>query len=148
MSTHAEQLTAAEKAIKGGWIAALISLGMTALIMLISLMSPNADLGAAFSGAGLELLIDLALIAVLAFFIWRKSRTAATLMFLYFLASKIIQIAAGDYRGIFMGAVFLFFYGRAVWGTFTWHKLRGKQDAVEVFSDPVSDTPKDGKLFK
>jgi len=147
MLSRPVQLAAAEKAIKNGWIAACVSMGMTAIIMMISLSSTGVDLGPAIDG-GLVLLIDVALMAVLAFFMYRKSRTAATIMFVYFLASKALQFMAGDFRGIAMGVIFLFFYGRAVWGTFTWHRLQGTQNDVTVFSDPVPYAPKDGRLFK
>lgn len=147
MSTTAAKLEDAQKAIKAGAIAACISLGMTAIFMAISLSSVDAGLGPALDG-GWVLLIDLALMAALAFFMFRKSRIAATIMFLYFLASKAIQLIAGEYSGIIMGGVFLYFYGRAVWGAFTWHSLKDAHDAASVFGDPEPRASADGRLFK
>ena len=40
-------------------------------------------------------MVDVVLIVVLAAFIFRKSRVASTLMFVYFVASKLLQLAEG-----------------------------------------------------
>lgn len=146
MSAQIEQLNAAEKAIKNGWVAGLVSLGMTIIVMLIGMYSAGADLGPMMDG-GLFLLGDVLLMAVLIFFMYRKSRVAVMLMFVYFLASKALQIILGDYRGLVVGALFLFFYGRAVWGTFIWHKIKDLENSLSVFSEPVKVVPQNGRLF-
>ena len=144
-----ERLRAAEKAIKNGWIAALVSMGFTLLIVVLALsgvFDMSAEMGSAID---MLALIDVALIGVLAFFIYRKSRVAAVLMLLYFAYSKYLQISAGQTGGLVMGAVFLWFYARAVWGTFVWHQLADDAVPVEVFSDtPTRPMPADTRLFR
>jgi len=80
----------------------------------------TADFGV---GADWYMLIDVALIAACAIGMWFKSRTAATIMFVYFLLSKIFLWAEGNFNGIIMGVIFLFFYGRAMIGSFQYHSL-------------------------
>jgi len=77
------------------------------------------------------MLIDVAIIAVFAIGIWFKSRVAATLMFLYFLVSKIIVLIAGEFNGILAGVIFLYFYGRAMIGSFRYHNLV-KKGAIQT----------------
>ena len=94
-------------------------------------MTGTADL---LEGADWTLLIDVALLAALAIGTWFKSRIAATLLFLYFLLSKIIQLSSGEFNGIIMSVVFLFFYGRAMIGSFRYHALVKKgADLTDVF---------------
>jgi len=114
-----DQIEAAENAIRGGFIACLISLGIT---LIVTILGATGSLDMGF-GTDWTMLIDVGLIAIFAIGIWFKSRTAATLMFLYFLASKIILLMAGQFNGIIMGVIFLYFYGRAMIGSFRYHDL-------------------------
>jgi len=109
----------AEKAIRAGFTACLISLGMTLIITILS-ATGSVALG---PGGDWTMLFDVGLIAVFAIGIWFKSRVAATLMFIYFLLSKLLQLADGQLNGIIVSLVFLFFYGRAMIGTFRYHSL-------------------------
>ena len=105
--------------IKHGWIAACVSGVLTLAATIISMINgPNEVFAGAWS------LIDVALIAGFAFGIWRKSRVAATLMFLYFVASKIlIMKATGRPDGLVLGLVFLIFYFRAMTATYRYHRF-------------------------
>jgi hypothetical protein len=112
------------KKIKNGWVAALISAVMTLGVTLIA-MSGTAVLG--FSAWEL---IDVALILGLAFGIYKKSRTSAVIMLVYFVASKIlIMVESGKPTGLLMGMVFVYFYWQGVVGTFAYHTLK-KDNAV------------------
>lgn len=107
------------KKIKGGWIAAIISGVMTLAIMLIAL-----NTGTLNNLFDIWTSLDVVLIFALAFGIYKKSRFAATFMFLYFLFSKIwIVSETGNTSGLVMGAVFLYFYFQAMVGTYQYHKL-------------------------
>ena len=112
----------AEKAIKGGFIAAMLSLAMTLIITVLGGLGVT-DMGI---GADWFMLIDVGIIAACAIGLWFKSRTAATIMFLYFLSSKIIIWSTGNFSGGIMGVLFLFFYGRAMVGSFRYHTLFNK----------------------
>ncbi|MGJ8663981.1 MAG: hypothetical protein ACSHWU_10030 [Marinicella sp.] len=73
---------------------------------------------------------DLALLFLLIWGVSRHSRFAATALLLSFLASKIFQfLESGSFLGLVIGSVFLFFFARAVKGTFDYHKLLKEQDS-------------------
>ncbi len=113
----------AVKATNQGAIAALVSGSLTLLIMLIAMGTDSSDDSLGYFN-DIWLLFDIFIIFLLAFFIWRKSRVAAVLMFVYFLASKIIiGLETGKVSGLFISALFLWFFFQATRGAFAWHKL-------------------------
>lgn len=112
----------AVKATRNGAIAALISATFTVAIVLIAIASD--------SGGKLALwndpwnFLDVILILGCAYGMYRKSRTAALLIFFYFIVSKIfIFMETQSFRGIGMALIFLYFYGKAAQGAFVYHKL-------------------------
>ena len=138
-----QDLETAEKAIRAGWIAGIVSIAMTALMVGTVYFT-----GEAVMGFDLTLIVDVLLMIGLVVGIYFKSRTCAVLMFVYFLISKILQVTGGQYGGIVLGVIFLYFYGRAAWGTFVWHRLKASHVPVEVFSDPAGTPAPDAKLFR
>ena len=107
------------KKIRNAWIACLVSAAVTLVVSLLALAGNRVG---PFTGAEF---IDVVFILGLAFGISRKSRVCAVLMFCYFVLSKIILMRApGQSGGIFMGLVFLYYYGVGVQGTFEYHRLR------------------------
>ncbi len=113
------------KKIKAGWIAAIISGHVTFGLILMAINSdgPNGLFN-------LWSLIDVAIIFALAFGIYMKSRIAATTMFGYFVLSNVLIIVeTGQFSGGFLSLVFLYFYFRAMVGTFQYHQaLKESQD--------------------
>lgn len=106
--------------IRAGWIAAIVSGALTT-----ALWAAVAFGGLENAIFGPELLIDVVVIFGLAIGIFFKSRIAATLMFVYFLASKIFIIYATDqFQGGILGIVFLVLYFNAMVGTFQYHKWK------------------------
>ena len=104
--------------IRNAWIACLISLAMTLLLTVIAIS------GSSIAGYSAWQLLDVALVAGLAFGIYRKSRACAVVMFIYFLISKILVVVeTGQGSGLVLGAVFLYFYWQGVVGTFAYHRL-------------------------
>ena len=84
------------KKIRNAWVAAIVSAGITLLITLIAMS------GTELMGFSAWQLTDVALILGLALGIYKKSRTCAVIMFVYFIASKIILMAeSGAPNGIF-----------------------------------------------
>lgn len=124
------------KKIKAGWVAAIISGVMTFAIMLLAI-----NTGALAGLFDIWALIDVALIFLLAFGIYKKSRTAATFMFAYFLLSKIWIIAeTGKPSGLIVSLVFLYFYFHAMVGTYQYQKLmkspnHSRQPNADVSAD-------------
>ena len=129
-STEETEIEKAAKAIKGGWVAALISAAFTLVITILG-ATGTADLGL---NADWYMLVDVALLLILAFGIYKKSRIAATIMFGYFLLSKILIIVeTGQFQGFILAFVFLYFYGNAMLWTFKYHRLKTAEDAADVF---------------
>lgn len=121
------------KKIKAGWIVALISGVMT--IALIGVAMGTGALGDMFDWWSS---IDVILIFALAFGIYMKSRTAATIMFVYFLLSKIwFIVETGKPGGIVLSLVFLYFYLQAMIGTYQYHKF--VKEAAQGGQDPQAE---------
>ena len=121
-----------EAAIRNGWIAALISLGITLIFGIIGFFA-ESDNEALNYFLDPWLMVDVVLMAIMAFFIYKKSRTAATLMFVYFVLSKIIQwYELGSLQGLPMALVFIYFYFNAMRGTFLWHSNYKNQNVSLV----------------
>ncbi len=121
------------KKIKGGWIVALISGVMT--IALIGIAMGTGALGNLFDWWSS---LDVVLIFALAFGIYKKSRTAATIMFVYFLLSKIwFIVETGKPSGIVLSLVFLYFYLQAMIGTYQYHKF--VKEAAQGGQDPQAE---------
>lgn len=108
-----------ESHIKNGWVAALVSMVMTLGMTVFAMFKADADVAMEALG-----FIDVGLIGLLAFGIYKRSRTAATLMLLYFVVSKILEmVAAGMPTGLLFGMLFAYFYFRAMVATFGYHRF-------------------------
>lgn len=114
----------ANRATRAGAIAACISGGMTTFVYLIAeLTGAKGDNALAFYNDP-SIIFDIIIIFLLAWFIYKKSRVAAILMFAYFLSAKLyLAVSEGQFSGLFVGAIFLYFFGRAALGAFSFHKL-------------------------
>jgi len=110
------------KATKNGAIAACISGSLTLVIVAIAIFSNNDDALALWNDPAN--FFDIILIFACAYGVYKKSRTAAVVLFIYFIISKIlIGIETGKVSGIFMSLVFLYFYGKAIQGAFIYKKI-------------------------
>lgn len=68
--------------------------------------------------------IDILIIFFLAYGIYKKSLTAAVVMFIYYLLARIfLSIETGQITGIVVGLVFLYFFGKAAQGAFVLQKI-------------------------
>jgi len=112
----------AVKATKNGAIAACVSGAMTFAIFLFAIFS-NAS-GAIGLWNDSSIVYDLILIFACAYGVYKKSRFAAVLLFCYFIFARIfIGLETGKASGIGMALVFLYFYGKAIQGSFVFHKI-------------------------
>ncbi|WP_077343674.1 hypothetical protein [Pseudocolwellia agarivorans] len=118
-------------AIKNGWVAGLISIGLTLLMVLIGMFSNSENATVVYFGDPL-MFIDLILMLIMVFFIFKKSRVAATSMFIYFLSSKYIQWTdLGEVQGLPMAMIFIALYFNAMRGTYLWHSKFKQLQSVE-----------------
>jgi hypothetical protein len=109
------------KAIRNGGIAAFVSAGVTALFGIASFFTSSSHEGMNYMLDPL-VLVDAGFVVVLGFFILRKSRIAATLLMVYFVASKLLMwYELGKPVGLFMSVIFFFFLLTALRGTYLWH---------------------------
>ncbi|WP_299022758.1 hypothetical protein [uncultured Photobacterium sp.] len=115
------------KAAKNGSVAACISAIMTIIVVMAAINSDsNGKLALWNDPANF---IDVVLILVCALGMYKKSRVAAIVIFVYFISAKIIiAIELQKITGLIMGLVFLYFYGKAIQGTFVYHKLEKKEN--------------------
>jgi hypothetical protein len=105
--------------ITHGWVAACVSGTITLLATVIAMASGGDGLG-----DGAWNLVDVGLIALLAFGIYKRSRTAATIMLAYFVLSKIlIMVETGKPSGLVVGLLFAIFYFRAMTATYRYHRF-------------------------
>ena len=109
------------KKIKGGWIAAIVSGVITLAMVLLVVYSGSKSAG---NVVDLWNSLDVVFIFILAYGMYKKSRIAASIMFIYFLASKILIIAeTGQPNGVLLSLMFLYYFFQAMVGTFQYHKL-------------------------
>jgi serine/threonine-protein kinase len=114
------------KKIKNAWVAALVSATFTLVLTLIAIS------GTSVLGFSAWEFLDVGLILGLALGIYKKSRTCAVLMLVYFVISKIIlMVEAGKPNGIILGLVFIYYYWQGVVGTFAYHKIKNSKLAVQ-----------------
>lgn len=118
----------AMKACRNGATAAFVSGTLTTIIVAIAMLGD--------SGGELALwndptnLVDIVLIFGCALGMLKFSRTAAVSVFVYFIISKAaITLESGQTSGLFMSLVFLYFFGKAIQGSFTYKKLRKVENA-------------------
>jgi len=110
------------KHCKNGAVAAFISAVITAAVVYFA-VSTDADGELGYFNDPI-IFIDVLLIAGCAIGMLRKSRAAAITIFIYFVISKIvITLETGNTSGLGVAFLFLYFYGKAIQGSFTYHKL-------------------------
>lgn len=120
-------LEQAIKASRNGATAAFISGTLTALVFLYAL-SANAD---GFIGIWNDptIIVDVIIIFGCAIGMMRNSRAAAVTITVYWVFSKaFLFIESGQATGLGVGLVFLYFYGKAIQGTFAYHRIRQEED--------------------
>lgn len=115
--------------IRNGYIAALISVGITIAAYLLQIDANDINL---FSDP--SIFIDVIIGLILAFGIYKRSRVCAVIMLIYFIEGKIIYYNEMTYYGInldiqtiVVALVFIYFYAQAVRGTFAFHKTNNQK---------------------
>ena len=119
------EISEALKNIRYGYIAALVSAGITVVLNFLQIDAGDVNL---FSDP--VVLYDVIIILLLAFGIYKKSRVCAIAMLIYFILGKIFQFQEYASYGIdtppstyLVAVVFIYFYFQAVRGTIAFHKI-------------------------
>jgi hypothetical protein len=117
----------AKKACKNGAAAAFISGITTTLFVGFAMLTDAAGMMAIWNDP--TNLVDIVLIFGCAIGMLRFSRTAAVSIFVYFILAKAaIALETGQTSGLALTLVFLFFFARAIQGSFSYKKLRKAED--------------------
>ena len=113
------------KHCRNGAVAAFFSAAITAAVVVVA---TGADGELALFNDPL-IAIDVLLIVGCAIGMLRKSRAAAMTIFVYFIISKVaITLETGQASGLGVALVFVYFYGKAIQGSFTYHRLMKAED--------------------
>jgi len=110
-----------EQSIKNGWIAALFYIWMILIIspILFFMRSYNEIMNYLLDPL---LMINVVLISVMAFFIYKKSRAASTLMIIYFIILQVVEwYFSGSISGVLWTIIIMYFFFNSMVGTFIWH---------------------------
>ncbi len=114
------------KAIKNGGIAAMLSAAITGMLGIAGLFTKSDDQRLSYL-LDPWVLVDAGLIVVLGFFVFRKSRIASTLLFIYFIISKLLMwFELGKPSGLVVSIIFFLYYLTAMRGTYIWHSTYQK----------------------
>lgn len=121
------ELQKAEKKIRNAWIASFVMIGVTIIIVLLSLGGTEL-----VKGINAWSFVDVILALGLTYGIIRKSRACAVIMTVYFILSKVILwILAGNVDGWWMALIFLYFFIEGIEGTFYYHRFSENKKSVE-----------------
>ena len=105
--------------IKSGWVAGLVSIGVTSILILYSLF------GTSILGINAWALIDVGLMAGLTYGVYRKSRTCAVLLLAFFVLSKVMMwVQEGSPRGWILALIFAWYFFQGASGTFLYHRWK------------------------
>lgn len=110
------------QATKTGAILACISASLTLVITIFAIWNNSSGKIGIWNDP--TVFLDVVVILILAYGIYRKSLTAAVVMFFYFLFSKIIiAMETGRPTGIVLGLFFLYFFGKAIQGAYVLQRI-------------------------
>lgn len=105
--------------IRNGWVAGAVSVAFTLVFVVISLV------GTPIMGIDAWGSIDAALMAGLSYGVFRKSRTCAIVLLLFFALNKVLMwVEMGTVTGLPLALVFFWFFYQGVVGTFQFHEWK------------------------
>ena len=130
----------ANKAIKGAWIAAIISAGLTLIFAVTGLY-----------GLDLSALLIVIVMLGLAFGIYKKNRACAVILFVFWISDTIWGFwefaAQGQVSGLIWSLVpriiFAIFFFRGIRGTFAYHRIiKAETNGGKIESESVKKKSK------
>lgn len=116
------------KYIKYAWITTAVSAVLTVIVSFLSTYSADIKYG---YGINLWALIDAALVAGLAYGIYRKNRYCALSMFIYFTVSKLALFSTGNMAGLSVSLLFIMIFFRGMVATFRVYNYRVKIGEIQ-----------------
>lgn len=123
-------LAGADKAITGGFWAAIFVAGVTTLFVTLSLA------GVHLFGIGLSALVDAGLFAAIAIGIKQKSRFAAVAGLCLYIIERIYMLKVTGAGGMIMAVFLVLLFINAVRGTFAYHRLSAQPQTTA--STPIA----------
>ncbi|MGE8500574.1 MAG: hypothetical protein ACN6O6_23995 [Pseudomonas sp.] len=130
---HIEVPAKIARKIKHCWVAGIISSSAT-LFMIARVLSSGAT-----SAHGIDewALIDVAIMLGLCIGVYKKSRTCAILMVLFYIIGKLSMLADGaSLIALPVSLVFLWFFFQGVVGTFQFHRWKREANAASASNIP------------
>ncbi len=126
----------ARTAIKYAWIAAVVSGTWTLGFTLLAVLSNDKrTFGSLFDA---WTFIDVAITYILAFGIYRKSRTCAALMFALFVLGQVVaRLETWSISGILVPLIFVYLFAQGVRGTFVYQKAASRPVPGAASSGPA-----------
>ena len=117
----------AKQACKNGATAAFISGTLTTLVVAFAMLNDSAGDLAVWNDP--TNVVDITLIFACAIGMLKFSRTASITVFIYFIVSKAaITLETGQTTGLAMTFIFLFFFAKAIQGSFAYKKHMKAED--------------------
>lgn len=123
-------VSGAEKAMNGGFWAALIVAIITSLVASLSLF------GLQVLGINGWAFVDAGIFAAIAVGIKRKSRFAAVAGLCLYVLERFYMLQKGGVGGIVMGILFTLLFINAARGAFAYHRMTGEQQARPLSMNP------------
>ena len=113
--------------IKGAWTAGLVCMGITLLFIGLGMFIP--ELGKIVDAWAL---IDVSILGVLTYGVYKRSRASSVGLFLFYLLEKLFMWSqTGKPNGIVLAIVFFYLFGRGVQGTFEYHNWKKEMQATD-----------------
>jgi serine/threonine-protein kinase len=116
-----------EKHIARAWIAATISAGLTLIFGGLAAAGVIAA-----PGFDAWLLVDAAILAALAYGVWRRSRVCAVLLLVYGVANEVYLAFDETARFSLLRVVLIYFYLRGTIELFRAHRNRATPERVNI----------------
>ena len=123
-------ISGAEKAIKGGFWAAVFVASVTSLVAALALA------GTKLLGIDASAFLDAAIFAAIAVGIRRKSRFAAVAGLCLYILERIYMMQRSGAGGIVMGIFLTLLFLNAVRGAFAYHRLTEEGQARPLSMNP------------
>lgn len=126
METQLDIPEEVEKRIRNAVGAGIFTGAVTLIISVIALVTHTPVLG--IDGWSV---IDAALIAGLTFGIYKKNRTCAVIMLIYYAGTKILQIVTTHaMSGGILGVLFCYLFLMGAVGTFQYHQIKNEAGRI------------------
>lgn len=118
-------LRQAIKATRNGAIAASTYAGITLIVVLLAISDPDGELVIFHEP---KRYFDIFFCLACAIGMYRKSRVASVVCFIYFLGVKLLAVGMSEHQdSIPVAMIFTVFFGMAIQGSFTYHGLMNQK---------------------